>query len=100
MTSEQLVSEPEVSLEHDEAVDDFSLKAEAWLQENVPARWRDGHGTLSNEESDSIRRDWDRILYRGGYAGLGLPREFGGQGLGLAEEVAFHVLAGKAQAPD
>jgi alkylation response protein AidB-like acyl-CoA dehydrogenase len=85
----------------DEApADQFASTAKIWLQDNVPQRWRDNRGTLSSAESDDIRRNWDRLLWQGGYSGIGLPAEFGGQGLGLAEEVAFHVLAGKAQAPD
>jgi alkylation response protein AidB-like acyl-CoA dehydrogenase len=94
MTIEQVVDTA------DEGVDEFSATAAKWLEENVPALWRERRGTLTNAESDAIRRDWDRTLWKGGYSGLGLPKEYGGQGLGLAEEVAFHVLAGKAQAPD
>ncbi|MCU1477809.1 MAG: acyl-CoA dehydrogenase [Subtercola sp.] len=105
MTSEQLVGElpaDVVSGDDDtgDDADEFTRSAEAWLKENVPARYRDHRGALSNEETDEIRRNWDRQLHQGGFAGLGLPREWGGQGLGLREEVAFHVLAGKAKAPD
>jgi alkylation response protein AidB-like acyl-CoA dehydrogenase len=83
-----------------ERVEAFADRAEAWLEENVPTRWRERRGSLSPEESDAIRREWDRQLWRGGFAGITIPREFGGQGLGLAEEVVFAVLAAKAQAPD
>lgn len=86
--------------ENAQAIEDFAVKAEAWLAANVPARWREHRGALSNSEADGFRREWDRQLSDGGFAGLGLPKEFGGQGLGLAEEVVFHVLAAKAQAPD
>lgn len=79
---------------------EFAERAEQWLRDAVPERWRSGRGALSNKESDAIRREWDRQLWAGGFAGLGLPKEFGGQGLGLAEEVTFHVLAARAQAPD
>ncbi|MGM0930470.1 MAG: acyl-CoA dehydrogenase family protein [Actinomycetota bacterium] len=78
----------------------FAEEAEAWLQENVSPRWREHRGALDEDEVVQIRREWDRQLYRGGYAGLSMPREFGGQGLGLAEEVVFHELAARAQAPD
>src|SRR5690554_4348552 len=81
-------------------LDGFAEGAMAWLEANVPQRWRDERGALSEEESDAIRHDWDRSLYAAGYAGLSLPREFGGQGLGLAEEVIFADLAARAQAPD
>ena len=78
----------------------FAQEAGTWLQENVPRRWREHRGTLDEHEAIDIRRQWDRQLYEAGYSGLSLPKEFGGQGLGLAEEVAFSELAAQAQAPD
>ena len=84
----------------DAALADFERRAEAWLEANVPTVWRENRGALSGEESDAIRRDWDRRLWDGGFAGIRFPKEYGGQGLGLAEDVVFHVLAAKAQAPD
>jgi len=78
----------------------FRDEAAEWLDANVPAEWRENRGALSEADETRLRQEWDRRLHRGGYAGLSLPREFGGQGLGLAEEVAFHELAARAQAPD
>lgn len=78
----------------------FTLAASAWLQENVPTRWRENRGSLSEDESDEIRHEWDRQLHRGGFAGLSLPVAFGGQGLSMTEEVIFHDLAAREQAPD
>jgi len=86
--------------EVDESLESFVARAEEWLVDNVPERWKSTRGALSTAESDEIRHEWDRTLWRGGFAGLSFPSEFGGQGLGLAEEVAFHVLAARAQAPD
>jgi alkylation response protein AidB-like acyl-CoA dehydrogenase len=81
-------------------VTDFRRAAEQWLAEEVPQRWREHRGALSEDEEMQIRSEWDRQLFRGGYAGLSIPVEYGGQGLGLAEEVTFHELAARAQAPD
>ncbi|MCW2634389.1 MAG: acyl-CoA dehydrogenase [Blastococcus sp.] len=78
----------------------FRRDAEAWLAENVSEYWRQHRGALEEAEETRIRAEWDRKLYQGGYAGLSLPVEYGGQGLGLAEEVAFGELAARAQAPD
>ena len=78
----------------------FAADARDWLAANVPARWVDERGALSEEEATQIRMDWDRQLFAGGYAGLSIPREYGGQGLGLAEEVVFGELAARAHAPD
>lgn len=78
----------------------FADAASLWLKANVPTRWRENRGSLSETESDDIRHEWDRQLHRGGYAGLSLPVIFGGQGLTTVEEVIFHDLAAREQAPD
>lgn len=80
--------------------DEFAEAARVWLEENVSQRWREHRGALEEDEIDEIRHEWDRILHRGGYAGLSLPKEYGGQGLSVVEEVIFSELAGRAQAPD
>ena len=79
---------------------EFIDSAEKWLQSNVPARWRENRGALSEEESTRIRREWDGKLFEAGFAGLSLPRIYGGQGLSLAEEVVFSELSAQAKAPD
>ena len=80
--------------------DQFRSDAERWLAENVSERWRQNRGALGEDEETQLRSEWDRKLHQGGYAGLSLPVEYGGQGLGLAEEVVFGELAARAQAPD
>lgn len=78
----------------------FASDASSWLAENVPTRWVTERSTLSEDEVTEVRMRWDRQLYEGGYAGLSIPKEFGGQGLGLAEEVLFGELSARAHAPD
>lgn len=78
----------------------FVDQAQEWLAGAVPERWRAERGALSEEETVEIRKEWDRQLHRGGFAGLSIPTEFGGQGLGLREEVIFHELAARAHAPE
>ncbi len=79
---------------------DFRDRAGQWLSENVPAEWRENRGALDEEQESRIRRDWDRRLYQGGFAGISLPREYGGQGRSVEDEVAFFELAARMQAPD
>jgi len=78
----------------------FAERAQDWLDNAVPLRWREERGALSENESFNIRREWDRLLWQGGFSGLAFPTEYGGKGLSLAEDVLFHVLAASAQAPD
>lgn len=79
---------------------EFRAAAAQWLAASVPQEWRDNRGALNEDEETRLRGLWDRILFEGGYAGLSLPREYGGQGLTLEEEVVFHELAAREQAPD
>jgi alkylation response protein AidB-like acyl-CoA dehydrogenase len=79
---------------------EFAAGARSWLDAKVPARWVTERSSLTDEEVTAIRMEWDRLLYAGGYAGLSIPAEYGGQGLGLAEEVVFGELAARAHAPD
>jgi alkylation response protein AidB-like acyl-CoA dehydrogenase len=81
-------------------LDEFLHGAEEWLQQAVPERWVENRGALSEDEKIQIRSDWDRQLYAGGYAGLSIPVEFGGRGLGVREEVLFHEAAARARAPE
>ena len=81
-------------------LDGFVEGARRWLESAVPERWLANRGALSEDEKVEIRSEWDRQLFAGGYAGLPIPREYGGQGLGLREEVLFHELAARAHAPE
>ena len=65
---------------------EFERRAEEWLHSAVPVAWRESRGALSPHEADLIRREWDRQLWRGGFAGIAFPKAFGGQGLGLAAQ--------------
>lgn len=80
--------------------DAFLEEAREWLKANVPQRWRESRGALSHAESDAIRREWDRQLGRSGYTGISFPKEYGGQGMTLRDDVIFHLIAAEAQAPD
>ena len=82
------------------ASSEFRERAAAWLQENVPLEWRENRGALSEDDETRIRQDWDRRLHAGGFAGISLPTEYGGQGRSVEDEVAFFELAARMQAPD
>lgn len=79
---------------------DFRGAVTTWLKENVPAEWRENRGALNEEDESRIRAEWDRILYRGGYAGISLPREYGGLGRSMEDELTFFEVAARQQAPD
>jgi alkylation response protein AidB-like acyl-CoA dehydrogenase len=73
-----------------------------WLAANLPAGW----GTpafatpRSMEDKIAFAKRWQRRLYDGGFAGLSWPREFGGRGATLVEQLIFSEEYAAARAPD
>src|SRR5262245_17296405 len=80
----------------------FRAEVRAWLQVNLPAGW----GTPayrkpeSGAEKIAASKAWQATLHRGGWAGITWPREFGGRGATLVEQLIFNEECAAANAPD
>jgi alkylation response protein AidB-like acyl-CoA dehydrogenase len=78
-----------------EPVEEFRLRARTWFAENLPRM--DGRRRLlraaesDEEELADIQRqrDLQRLLYDGGFAGICVPKEYGGQGLTVDHQRAL-----------
>jgi alkylation response protein AidB-like acyl-CoA dehydrogenase len=74
--------------------EEFQARARAWLQENAKPFDEDtepdvdGTGTPLDQSKAFQKRLWEA-----GFAGITWPREYGGQGLGTAELIAFNEVA-------
>jgi len=84
----------------DPVLDAFRAEVRAWLHKMVPVAWLAQRDQLAADEIILIRRGWDRITYSGGFAGVAWPREFGGRGLGVLEELVYYEECALAGAPD
>jgi len=84
----------------DEKAMDFRHAVRDWLATAIPDEWRSFGGHMQSPEALRMRRDWDRRLYDGGYAGLTWPVEYGGRGLGVVEEAIFYEECALAAAPE
>ncbi|HLI23821.1 MAG TPA: acyl-CoA dehydrogenase family protein [Acidimicrobiales bacterium] len=80
-----------------EGVESFRRRARGWLAANLPpARPTTGallRGHRSDEdelEEVARQRDLQRRLFEGGFAGICMPTEYGGQGLTPAHQEAFN----------
>lgn len=76
----------------------FRDELRAWLAEHGPA------GSLAEEpdgedESWEWRREWQRTLAAGGWAGVHWPTEVGGRGASLTETAIFFEELGRSGAP-
>jgi alkylation response protein AidB-like acyl-CoA dehydrogenase len=75
---------------------DFRARLRAWLEENVPAGWRQ---IQDHAEHDRMYRAWHRSLYAAGYMGMSWPKEYGGQDLSPMYEAILNDECGNADAP-
>ena len=72
----------------------FRDELRTWLQENPPGPEPEGE-----DAGYQWRRDWQRKLNEGGWAGVHWPTEYGGRGASLMETAIFFEEMGKAGAP-
>ncbi|MCS7026245.1 MAG: acyl-CoA dehydrogenase [Bryobacteraceae bacterium] len=76
----------------------FREELRAWLAQNVPlAQPRSARETM--QERFERLRCWQRRLYEAGWAGVAWPKEYGGRGASLIEQVLFLEEMARAQAP-
>src|SRR3954466_8131122 len=72
----------------------FQDEGPAWLGENHPGPEPD-----SEEAKFEFRRAWQRKLHDAGWAGISWPKEYGGRGASLIEQVIFSEEMVRAKAP-
>ena len=71
-----------------ESVEEFRLRARAWLQDNMPPLSPASWDRRASGRRD-IERDLQRRLWGGGFAGICFPAEYGGLGLSVDHQEAF-----------
>jgi alkylation response protein AidB-like acyl-CoA dehydrogenase len=83
----------------------FRQRLKDWLAENMkelPGWWgkRDQAGPeIDSDEYHQFSIWWHKKLYEGGFVGITWPKEYGGQGRTLLEQVIFYEEIAKHRAP-
>jgi alkylation response protein AidB-like acyl-CoA dehydrogenase len=72
----------------------FRDELRAWFDTNDP-----GPAPTTEDTNYAWRRDWQRRLAEGGWAGVHWPREYGGRGATLTQSAIFFEELGRARAP-
>jgi alkylation response protein AidB-like acyl-CoA dehydrogenase len=85
-----------VELRFSAAEEAFRAEARAWLEANIPRTER----PAALEARAAWDRAWQRRMYEGGWAGIAWPREFGGRGATLMEQLVWCEEYARAGAPD
>src|SRR6516162_2352469 len=76
----------------------FRDELRAWLVANVPKDWEEVREESMEKRFDFLKR-WQRKLYEGGWAGVHWPKEYGGRGASLMQQVIFWQEMAAVQAP-
>src|SRR6204780_57839 len=77
----------------------FRDELRAWLQSNVPNDWETHRLRDSMEDRFQFLRAWQKRVYDAGWAGVAWPKEYGGRGASLMEQVIFTQEMAAAGAP-
>ena len=77
---------------------EFRDRLRAWLAANAPKDW-DKQREKSLDHRFEFMRAWQRKLYEAGWAGISWPKEYGGRGANLMEQVLFWQEMARAGAP-
>ncbi|WP_059020218.1 acyl-CoA dehydrogenase family protein [Mycobacterium sp. M26] len=80
---------------------DFRDEVRTWLAEHLVGEFAEhgGVGSPTDDTAWDVRVAWERELAEGNWLGLTWPREYGGRGAGLAEEIIFEYEYARAAAP-
>src|ERR1700720_615107 len=79
----------------------FRRDFRSWLEQNLPRDWHDEgelHDPDTKEEFER-RRGWHRKLYDGGWMCIPWPREYGGRGASLLQQVIYSQELDRVKAP-
>ncbi|HEV2686905.1 MAG TPA: acyl-CoA dehydrogenase [Bryobacteraceae bacterium] len=71
----------------------------AWLRANVPTDWEKRRTEDEMQARFEFLRAWQKKLYDAGWVGISWPKEFGGRGATLMEQVIFTEEMARAGAP-
>ncbi len=78
----------------------FRDELRAWLADHIPKDWvKSLAATVGQREHFEFLRAWQRTVYEGGWAGISWPKQYGGRGAGLMEQVIFTEEMARAGAP-
>jgi alkylation response protein AidB-like acyl-CoA dehydrogenase len=80
---------------------EFRDEVRTWLTEHLVGEFREhsGVGSPTDDTAWDVRVGWERELSEGNWLGLTWPVEYGGRGLGLAQEIVFEYEYARAAAP-
>ena len=84
-----------MQIEFTAAEKEFRAEVRDWLRANVPT----GQRPHSGQEMRAYDLEWQARQYEGGWAGVSWPKQYGGRGASLIEQLIWHEEYARAGAP-
>src|SRR5256884_2376894 len=90
-----------MDFEFSEREEAFRKDVRAWLEGNVPDELRGKAFASSRADVDEVRRlrAWQKTMWEAGYVGMSWPKEFGGRGAPLTEQIILFQEMARAESP-
>ena len=91
-----------MDLRFSEEDENFRREVVAWLEENLSGEFAAVRGRGGTGDEGSLieeRKAWERRLGEGGWIGIGWPKESGGRGLPITQQVIFYEEYARAGGP-
>src|SRR6266851_9842795 len=78
----------------------FRDEFRAWLHSNIPESWDpSGFHDEDSRQRFEFLRAWQKKMHAAGWVGIHWPKEYGGRGATLIEQLIFHEELEHARAP-
>ena len=74
----------------------FRAEIRAWLEENLPKGWFEPGFKMTEAQRREFNESWTPKLFAGGWICASWPKEYGGKGLSLMEQVVLNEEFAKA----
>jgi len=90
---------PSMDLTYPQESEAFRAEVRTWLETNLPKGWFEPGFKMTPEERAVFNAGWTAKLFEGGWICAGWPKEYGGKGLSLIEQVVLNEEFARAEAP-
>jgi alkylation response protein AidB-like acyl-CoA dehydrogenase len=88
-----------MDLSYPPEAEQFRKEIRTWLEEHLPAGWFEPGFELNGADRARFNQEWVRQLYDGGWICASWPKEYGGKGLSVMENVVLAEEFARAKAP-
>lgn len=88
-----------MDLQFSPAEEAFREKVRSWIKANLPEEWKVSNVLNDRDARDRIDQEWDKRLFKQGWAMISWPKQYGGMDATLAEQLIFYEEMARADAP-